>query len=66
VFIGQGIRTNLYFFDFVASYMVRHNLFIDAQFTYRKTGSEGALFDTNTMWFNLALRWNIVERRYDF
>jgi hypothetical protein len=65
-YIGQGILTNLYMFDLTCSYMIRHNVFIDLQLTYRKTGSALSLFDSQTLLTNIALRWNIAERRWDF
>ncbi|MFI5222373.1 MAG: hypothetical protein ACHQK8_08615, partial [Bacteroidia bacterium] len=65
-YIGQGIRTNLYIFDLTFSYMIKHNVFIDLQLTYRKTGSALAIFDTETFLPSVALRWNIAQRRYDF
>ncbi len=64
--IGQGVKTNLYIFDITSSYMIKHNMFIDLQFTYRKTGSAMAIFDTETLLTTIAFRWNIAERRNDF
>lgn len=64
--IGQGVLTNLYIADLIVSYMVRHNIFIDLQATYRKTGSQLGLFDTEALFANIAFRWNIGERRWDF
>jgi len=65
-YIGQGITTHLYFIDLTVSYMIKHNLFIDLQLTYRKTGSSLSVFDTETFLPTIAFRWNISERRYDF
>lgn len=64
--IAQGIRTNLYLADVVASYMLKHNLFIDVQLLYRKTDSELAIFNTETLMACLSFRWNFAERRWDF
>lgn len=64
--IGQGVKTHLYMFDLTVSYMVKHNFFIDLQLTYRKTGTGMGVFETETVLANLALRWNISERRWDF
>ena len=65
-FIGQGIKTQLYFLDLTVSYMVKHNMFIDLQLAYRKTSSDMSIFETETFVPSLAFRWNISERRYDF
>ncbi len=64
--IGQGVTTNYYMFDLVVTYMIKHNLFIDLQATYRKTGSSEDIFNTQTFFGGLAIRWNIPERRWDF
>lgn len=65
-FIGQGIKTNLYIFDLTASYMIKHNLFIELQVVYRKTGSALDIFNTETLLTSIGLRWNLSERRWDF
>lgn len=64
--IAQGVTTNLYSFDLLATYMLRHNLFIDLQVLYRKTGSAEQQFDSETLFGCIAVRWNIPERRWDF
>jgi hypothetical protein len=64
--IAQGVKTNLLFLDFIASYMLKHNLFIDVQVTYRKTSSDLAVFNTQTILTNVGVRWNFAERRWDF
>lgn len=64
--IAQGVKTNLMFIDFIASYMLKHNLFVDVQVTYRKTSSDLAIFNTSTVLTTLGVRWNFAERRWDF
>ncbi len=65
--IAQGVRTNLYMTDVIASYMIKHNLFIDCEIGFRTTKSAlPALFDTQAFYGSLGIRWNINERRYDF
>ena len=65
-FIGQGVLTHLYFIDLTVSYMVKHNVFVDLQLTYRKTGSSQGLFDSEAFVPTIAVRWNISERRNDY
>ncbi len=64
--IAQGVKTTLLMADFVATYMVKHNLFIDLQVAYRKTSSDINLFNSNTVFVNGTVRWNFAERRWDF
>ena len=65
-YIGQGIQTHLYSIDLLASYMIKHNVFIDLHLTYRKTGSTMSIFDTEAFVPTIAFRWNISERRNDY
>jgi hypothetical protein len=64
--IGQGITTHLYSGELVLSYMLWHNMFIDLQFTYRKTESKLHIFDSETLNGAIAFRWNIAPRYCDF
>lgn len=64
--IAQGIQTHLYSGELVLSYMFWHNMFIDFQFTVRKTDSKLHLFDSETVNGAIAFRWNIAPRYCDF
>lgn len=64
--IGQGLRHDILFSSFTASWMFRHNLFVDASVVYRKSSSTESWYDNNTSVTSLALRWNIAQRLYDF
>ena len=64
--IAQGVKTNLLMADLVATYMIKHNLFIDLQVAYRKTSSNINQFNSNTIFVNGTVRWNFAERRWDF
>lgn len=63
--IGQGVTTKSTYLDLTMGYMLKHNLFIDVQLAYRKTGGN-PWFSTETFLITTALRWNISERRWDF
>lgn len=63
---GQGIANDILFAGFTASWMLRHNLFIDGQVIIRKSRCDVAAYDYNTTMSFLALRWNIAQRNYDF
>ena len=65
-YIGQGVETRLLMADITGTYMPFHNLFIDAKLGFRKTISEMEMFVSETMYFTLGIRLNIVQRNYDF
>lgn len=64
--IGQGRRTNIIYFDFNASYMLKHNLFLDFNALSRSYDSrETTLNHVNTS-MSLGLRLNIARRNLIF
>lgn len=65
-FIGQGVKTDILFLDFTASWQVKHNLFIDFKQTYRRLNSALPAFNQNTTFTALTVRWNIPQRVYAF
>lgn len=64
--IGQGNPNTILFTDFTASYMVKHNFFIDLKQVFRRSESNLSAYNSNTTLTSLALRWNIPQRLYDF
>ena len=64
--IGQGVKANYSIFLFNASYMLYHNLWIDARANIRAVKSDLAKYQGNTNWFQLGLRMNLDMRNYDF
>ena len=64
--IGQGYDNKIVYGDLSASYMLRHNFFIDLKITARNSKSPNAYFNNNSTVTSLALRWNIAARSYDF
>ena len=63
---GQGIRTNLFIGLLWASYQIRHNLYLDLQYRYRR---EKAILDTldhTAHILSFGVRWNISERLNSF
>lgn len=65
-FIGQGVSTQILYADFTASYMIRHNIFIDLKLIRRDQRADAVSQTSNTTITSLALRWNIGQRLYDF
>ncbi len=64
--IGQGYDNRIVYGDLLASYMLRHNFFIDLKLTIRNSKSPSTYFNNNSTVTSLALRWNIASRSYDF
>lgn len=64
--IGQGVRNDILFGSFTATWQVRHNLFVDATAILRQSKSPVPLYNNNTTVTSLALRWNIAQRLYEF
>lgn len=65
-FIGQGVETRLIMADFMATWMPKHNLFLDFKLGLRKTTSVLTVFDSQTAYVSLGIRLNIPYRNYDF
>ena len=64
--IGQGIATDLFYFDFTASYQLKHNLFIDFNQVFRNLESELVERDANNTITSLSIRLNIPRREHVF
>jgi hypothetical protein len=64
--ISQGISNDLIFGSLSLSWMLKHNLFIDANIIVRKSESPVSFYNNNTTITSLALRWNIPRRLYEF
>ena len=64
--IGQGIATDLTFFDFTSTYQLKHNLFFDAKFVYRDLNSDIDLRDITSSFVSAAVRFNIPQRFHEF
>jgi len=65
-FIGQGVETKLLMGDLMATYMPKHNLFVDFKIGYRRTVAALSLFNQESFYLSLGLRLNINYRNYDF
>lgn len=62
----QGNETKLIILFARASYMVRHNAFIDLDITYRNESDETGFIDADTYIIGASFRWNIPTRNYLF
>lgn len=64
--IGQGNSNKIVSLYMTASYMLKHNLFLDASQVIRKSTCDLEFYNNNTSITSVALRWNIPQRLYDF
>lgn len=64
--IGQGAENRIAFADFTASWMLKHNVFVDFKQVFRRSESALSYYNTDTSLTGLAFRWNIPQRLYDF
>ena len=64
--ILQGADNDILFGSFVATWHLKHNLFIDASVILRQSKSPVEQYNNNTSVTSLALRWNIAQRLYEF
>lgn len=64
--IGQGIAQDIMYGSLTGSWMLKHNLFIDATFITRESTSSDPLYQNNSTITSLSLRLNIAQRHYEF
>jgi hypothetical protein len=63
---GQGAATKILYADFMVSYQLKHNLFIDLKQIIRQTDSELPNLNYSHNSTFLAIRLNIAQRNYEF
>lgn len=64
--IGQGAPTTIFLTDLTATWMVRHNLFLDVKHLFRESTSTLPAFSNRANITSVALRLNLAQRLYDF
>ncbi|SHK56747.1 Capsule assembly protein Wzi [Reichenbachiella agariperforans] len=64
--IGGGVGNQVLYIDLLASYMLRHNLFIDLRHIYRNQDSDDMSLDQTTHFTSIAIRLNIAARDHSF
>jgi len=64
--IGQGVKTISTLAFLHVSYMVYHNIWMDARANIRLLKSDLNSFDSESHWFQIGLRLNLNMRDYDF
>lgn len=65
--IGGGARTKTAYAQFLLSYELKQNLFIEGNAVMRKVSSESARIpSSNTFIISAGIRWNMHRRDFDF
>ncbi|MBD2703857.1 hypothetical protein IC229_24640 [Spirosoma sp. BT702] len=65
-FIGQGRKTIVTTADLRASYMLRHNIFLEGRYLYRFQSSQNIQDNYTDHVLSFALRWNLPYRNLVF
>ncbi|GAB4030400.1 hypothetical protein GCM10028809_23360 [Spirosoma gilvum] len=65
-FIGQGRKNIITYADVRASYMIRHNIFLEGRFLYRYQDSQLRTNSYSEQMASFALRWNLPYRNWVF
>ena len=64
--IGQGIENKVIQTNLNASYMLRHNFFIDASHTFRRRTAQDLDSPATSQYMQLAFRWNFIRPDYNY
>ena len=65
-FIGQGRKTIVTYADLRASYMIRHNIFLEGRYLFRFQDSQYRPDSYTDQVASFALRWNLPYRNWVF
>lgn len=65
-YIGQGIENKVIQTNLMASYMLKHNFFIDANHTFRRRTAQDLDSPESKQFIQLGIRWNFIRPDYNF
>jgi hypothetical protein len=65
-FIGQGIENTVVQTNLNASYMLRHNFFVDATHTFRRRTAHDLDSPETSQLLQLGIRWNFLRPDYNY
>lgn len=65
-FIGQGIENQVIQTNLNASYMLRHNFFVDATHTFRRRTAQDLGEPESRQLIQLGVRWNFLRPDYNY
>ena len=64
--IGQGVENRVVQSNLTATYMVRHNFFIDASHYFRRRTAQDLNTPASSNFMQLAFRWNFVRPDFNY
>ena len=65
-FIGQGVENKVIQTNLTASYMLKHNLFVDGSHTFRRRTAQNLDAPLSSNYLQLAIRWNFVRPDFNY
>lgn len=65
-YIGQGVENKVVQTNLTASYMLKHNLFVDASHTFRRRTAQDLDAPVSSNYLQLAIRWNFVRPDFNY
>ena len=65
-YIGQGIENTVVQSNLTASYMLKHNFFVDASHTFRRRTAQDLDAPVSSHYLQLAFRWNFVRPDFNY
>lgn len=63
---GQGIENQVIQTNLVASYMLKHNLFIDGTHIFRRRTAQDLTAPESSQFVQFAIRWNFIRPEFNF
>ncbi len=64
--VGQGVKTKLFLSELSAAWMIKHNLYVDVSYVYRRTRSNVSSSASSTSVFQAGVRMNIPGKNFQF
>lgn len=64
--IGQGVKTDYTMYEITATYMIKHNLFVDAMYISRITDAFSKEYSSDLDYFAISIRLNVGLKRFEF
>ncbi len=65
-YIGQGMENKVIQSNLTASYMLKHNFFVDASHTFRKRTAQDLDEPLSSHYLQMAFRWNFVKPDFNY
>lgn len=65
-YIGQGVENKIIQSNLSASYMLKHNFFVDASHTFRRRTAQDLDAPVSSHYLQVAFRWNFVRPDFNY